>query len=200
MDKHYRDYKIVFLGKSGVGKSSLINSLFSLDLPVNAVEECTKNAIAVWIRNDAGVLASDYDLIMAIDTPGISATLENDGSYIPFYHHTLSLAECMIWVVQGNTRSDRQDQEMLLRLKPFIRQKVKKIVCVNMVDKISSGYKEDWDKKMDIPNEKMQYLIKQRCDDLARKFAEVDFYPDYIIPCSVFRKYNIKEISSAIKR
>lgn len=195
----YRDYKIAFLGKSGVGKSSLINFLFGLDLPVNAVEECTQNAMATWVKNDIGILPLEYDSIMVMDTPGISAALENDEYYMPFYHHVLSLANCMIWVVQGNTRSDSQDQKMLMRLMPFIGGKMKKIVCVNMVDKISRNYKEDWDKKIDAPTENLQCFIKQRCDDLERKFAEIDFQPDKIIPCAALRGYNLDGVLSAIK-
>lgn len=198
MNGQYQDYKIAFLGKSGVGKSSLINMLFDLGLPVNAVEECTKNAVATWVRNHTGIQNSNCDSFMVIDTPGISAALENDEFYMPFYHHVLSLTDCMVWVVQGNTRSDRQDQEMLLRLKPLIGEKMKKILCVNMVDKIGSGYQEDWDKKTGLPNQKMENLIKQRCDDLIKKFSEVNFYPNEVIPCAASKKYNLERLLSAI--
>lgn len=196
----HQSYNIAFLGKSGVGKSTLINTLFDLNLPVNAVEECTKNAVAVWVRNTHRILNSNHELIMAIDTPGISATLESNEHYMLFYQDVLSLADCMVWVVQGNTRADKADQEMLIRLKPFIKQKMKKIVCVNMVDKIGGNYKEDWDRKTRLPNERMRKLIIQRCHDLEKKFAEVDFFPDAIIPCASHNNYNLEGILSAINQ
>lgn len=199
MESEYCDYKVAFLGKTGIGKSSLINKLFNLDLPVNAVEECTKNVVATWIRNEDGRFLAGQDSIMVMDTPGISAALENDKFYIPFYHHVLSLADCIVWVVQGNTRADRGDQEMLFRLKPYIRPKTRIVLCVNMVDKIGEGYYKNWDNELNAPNRVMQELISQRCDDLLRKFQEVHFLPDAVIACSSLKAYHLKELLEAIQ-
>ena len=199
MKTQYKDYKIAFLGKSGVGKSSLINALFKLELPTNVVEECTKNVTATWIRNNDNKFNLDYDSIMIMDTPGISAALDNDEFYMPFYSHVLSLADCVVWVVQGNTRSDKADQEMIIRLKPFINEKMRKIICINMVDKIGKNYDQNWIEEINQPNKELQELIEQRCADLLRKFKEIDFEPHSHIICSALKNYNLNELLSAIK-
>jgi len=199
MKNQFKDYKIAFLGKCGVGKSSLINKIFDLNLPSDSVEECTKNILATWIRNENDKFNFSYDSIMVMDTPGIAAALDNDEFYMPFYHHALSLADCVVWVVQGNTRADKADQEMLLRLKPFFREETKVILCVNMVDKIGTDYKENWDIKINKPNEEMKELIKQRCDDLIRKFHEIDFSFDEVTSCSALKNYNLETLFNLIK-
>lgn len=199
MEQQYTDFKIAFLGKTGIGKSSLINSLFGLNLPVNTVEECTKNVIGTWIRNENRELSLSCDSVMVMDTPGISAALENDEFYIPFYHHVLSLADCIVWVVQGNTRADRADQEMLLRLKPFIRAETRIVLCVNMVDKIGGEYRKNWDDALNEPNVALQELIDQRCEDVLRKFQEVDFMVDAVVACSAQKTYHLDELFGALQ-
>lgn len=199
MKSQYKDYKVAFFGKTGTGKSSLINMLFGLDLPVSTVEEGTKNAVATWVRNDNNQFECSYDSMMVIDTPGISAALENDTFYMPFYHHVLSLADCVVWVVQGNTRSDMDDQLMLLKLKEFFRKDTKKIVCVNMVDKIGAHYRENWDNETNQPSTEMVKLIKERSNDLLRKFSEIEFSVDTLEVCSVQKNYHIKELFKTIK-
>lgn len=198
MEQKYRDYKIAFLGKTGIGKSSLINRLFGLNLPVDAVEECTRNAVATWVRNEDGRFRTPGDSVMVMDTPGISAALENDRFYLPFYHHVLMLADCVVWVVQGNTRADRADQEMLLCLKPYIRPETAVVLCVNMVDKIGEEYRRNWDEELNEPKAALQELISQRCGDLLRKFEEVGFVPDAVAACSAQKGYHMDELLEKI--
>lgn len=200
MELKYYDYKIAFFGKTGVGKSSLINKLFDLNLPANAVEECTKNVIGTWVRNENGKLPISCDSIMVMDTPGISAALENDEFYIPFYHHVLSLADCIVWVVQGNSRADRADQEMLIRLKPFIRPGTKIVLCINMVDKIGGEYRKNWDDVLNEPKAALQELINQRCKDVLRKFQEVEFTVDAVVACSAQKAYHMNEFLDTLQK
>ncbi len=200
MESKYCDFKIAFLGKTGIGKSSLINRLFDLNMSINAVEECTKNVVGTWVRNENGKLPFSCDSVMVMDTPGISAALENDEFYIPFYHHVLSLADCVVWVVQGNTRADRADQEMLLRLKPFIRPETRRVLCVNMVDKLGGEYHKNWDEVRNEPKAALQELISQRCGDLLRKFQEVEFAVDAVVTCSARKSYHLDELLDAMKK
>lgn len=200
MGTGYRDYKVAFLGKTGIGKSSLINKLFDLDLPVDAVEECTKNVVATWVRNEDNRFFPLRDSVMVMDTPGISAALANDEFYFPFYHHVLSLADCVVWVVQGNTRADRADQEMIVRLKPYVRPETKIVLCVNMVDKIGEEYRKNWDNELNVPKAAMQELIDQRCEDLLRKFQQVDFSPSAVVACSAQKGYHLNELLDELSK
>lgn len=187
-----KTYNVVFMGKSGTGKTSTINNIFGLSWPTNAVEECTKLLFAAWIKDD--IFLKDipsYDSVMVIDTPGISAALENDKHYMSFYEYALSIADCLVWVSQGNTRSDRADQEMLLRVKDIIKPELKIVVCVNHIDKIGAEYKKNWPVNVEAPNEVMNGLIAERCEDLRRKFSEIGYNlsSEDFVPCSGIRKY-----------
>lgn len=180
------------MGKSGTGKTSTINNVFGLSWPINAVEECTKLLFAAWIKDD--IFLKDvpgYDSVMVMDTPGISAALENDEHYMSFYEYALSIADCLVWVSQGNTRSDRADQEMLLRVKDIIKPELKLVVCVNHIDKIGAEYKKNWPTNVKAPNEVMNGLIAERCEDLRRKFSEIGYNlsSEDFVPCSGIRKY-----------
>ena len=194
----YTDKKIAFMGKTGIGKSSLINTVFGLELPTNTVEECTKNVVGTWIRNEEQLFGL-CDSVMVMDTPGISAALDNDTYYMPFYHHAIEIADCIVWVAQGNTRSDRADQEMLLKLKPYIKSTTKLILCINMVDKIGENYKNDWSNESNAPNQKMQALIEERSLDFQSKMKEVGIVPNAIVKCSAFKNYNMAGLLNAIR-
>jgi len=173
------DHKIVFMGKTGAGKTSAINKIFGLYWKTDSDIECTRIIQAAWIRNDRKEFGNRYDSIMVIDTPGIAAALENDAYYMPFYHHALALANCIVWVSQGNTRADSADQIMLQKLKPYIRNGTKFLVCVNHVDKIGEKYSENWDADKNEPKEKMLYSIHIRCGELRSRFAEVSMELEY---------------------
>lgn len=188
------------MGKCGAGKTTTINRLFGMDWITNPAVECTKVLQAAWIMNDAQKFGEDYQAVMVMDTPGIAAALENDEFYMPYYYHSLSMADCIVWVSQGNMRADRQDQEMLLRLKPYILRNTKIIVCINHIDKIGSDYKKNWNQRTNLPSELMMQYIQQRCADLKTKFDEIGFPLDLgqFIPCSMLKGYGVDELLKAI--
>ena len=139
--------KVIFMGKSGVGKTSLINKIFGLEWKTDPVVECTKTLHGAWIINDKKQFGETNEHILVVDTPGISASEENDIYYKQAYEIAAQDTNCIVWVVQGNTRADLQDQEMIEEfIMPLMKKKpkIKFVVCINRVDLIGANYEIDW--------------------------------------------------------
>ncbi len=198
IEQEYQDCKIAFIGKTKSGKSSLVKSLFGFDLHIDKQDESEEIALAMRIHNKDKKFGDIYDSFVVMDTPGFASFYEDDEFYIPFYQYVLSELDYLVWVVQGNTRSDRADQEMVLRLKPFIRPETKCILCVNMVDKIGGEYNKNWDNKTNMPNDVMNNLIVQRSYALQQKFDEINFQISDIVTCSVTKRFGIDNLFKII--
>ncbi|PAA89342.1 hypothetical protein BOX15_Mlig020665g1 [Macrostomum lignano] len=69
------------LGIQSSGKSTLLNTMFGLQLPVSA-GRCTRGAFLQMVRNDRTKSGLNADFIMIIDTEGLRSTeLGNDGKH-----------------------------------------------------------------------------------------------------------------------
>jgi uncharacterized protein len=90
---------VAVLGQTGVGKTSLINALFGVDLPTGNVMPVTKAPEQIKVRD-----STNNDLIFW-DMPGIGESSESDQRYISEYQRVLSEADVAIWAVHADSRS-----------------------------------------------------------------------------------------------
>lgn len=105
-----RPFKVSIIGQTGVGKSSLLNALFNLDLKTDSVKPCTKEIEEIPITNKQGNKIFFYDL------PGIGESTEADAKYLEDYRKHLLESDVVLWAIHADNRSVTFDLDALHKI------------------------------------------------------------------------------------
>lgn len=197
--KELHDYRICFLGRTGNGKTSLINALFGTTFMTDAHVSSTKEMYTATIMSDKG--KSDVEAYTAIDTPGIGEFSNND-KYYRYYEHAASMANCVVLVLTFD-RTDAPAQRLMLSLKNILSQRKRKyVIALNHIDSrivtdAENAY-EPWDEINNTPSEQCLKNIREREGIIRKRFEEK--IPDYfeIVPVCALRKYGIDKLKQII--
>ncbi|HCT4928568.1 TPA: 50S ribosome-binding GTPase [Morganella morganii] len=148
---------IGLMGKTGVGKSSLINALFQSTLsPVNDVSGCTRQAQRFSMKMNNHTLTF-------IDLPGVGESLERDKEYHQLYRNLLPELDLIIWVLKADDRAWSSDEQCYRFLTEQCGYQPKRFLFVlNQADKIEPC--RQWDEVCQQPSSEQaaNLVLKQQ--------------------------------------
>ena len=191
-------YNICFLGRTGNGKSSLINALWGTKFSTDPLVSCTKEMYTVTVLEEN---LNGNEGVTVIDTPGIGE-FSTDSKYERFYEHAVSVADCVV-LVSTFDRTDAPAQRLLKPMKECLdpSKNTKFIVALNHIDSsiiagVGENY-EPWDEEHDQPSDKCLQNIEERISILHQKL-DGKFLPFEVIPVCAVRGYGINALKTSI--
>lgn len=187
---------VVFMGKTGSGKTTTINSLFGLDWPTDDAVACTRIVRTARVsKRDFPDLPVDEFIVM--DTPGIAESTVADDAYLPLYIEAMAYADHIVWVFQADTRVFRPDQMALRRLVPFIRAGTTFLtIGLNHADQIGPS---NWNRVEERPSPEQLANLEEKVANVVSKFSP--YFPitiSDVIAYSATTGYRLRELRRRI--
>lgn len=193
-----KSYNICFIGRTGNGKTSLINGLWGTKFSTDPLVSCTKELYSVTVMSD---ISKRFEAVTIFDTPGIGE-FSSDSKYERYYQHAVMMSDCIVLVTTFD-RTDAPVQRFLKKFKEYIRpnRNVKFVVALNHIDsKIitdADGSYEPWNNEMNTPSEHCVRNIRERTKIIHEKFDN-RFLPFEVIPVCAMRNYGLGELKKEI--
>ncbi len=184
--------KIIFIGQTGYGKSSLINKLIKKDVfETSNHESCTKTlqSAVFFLHHKMKHENLAYHLSF-VDLPGIGENDKSDKQYLQWYQNYIEEAAVILYLFRADKRDHTQDEFFFNHV--FNKNKGKQLICViSQADKI-----EPLNRDLKLSNNQKKNLLK-KANDIKRQpfltFDDVD-----IIHISSHLDINIKELENKI--
>lgn len=160
---------VVLIGKIGSGKTSTANLLFGLDWKIDNVVACTKTLQSAThsLEHPHSKVKTNVRLI---DTPGVGEDEEKDNEYLELYKKALTDSTHLFWLVQADTRALRNDQIVLKRLSPFIKEDINFTIILNQIDRMGRG---DWDINLNLPSKQQKSQIKEKASWVKERLSKI---------------------------
>lgn len=186
---HSHDLQVVFFGKSGYGKSSIINALTGQEtMATSDVAACTREAQSA----EYAIRPGNY--LSLADLPGLGESQYRDQEYLELYRQILDKADVVVYMVRADCRDYAIDQSVFARLFSSSSQQRKVILVINGCDKIEPLQRH----YSRVPSEEQLQNIEHKIADLRRIFPDLPRIS--IVPCTATTGWNLGELSHEIAR
>lgn len=179
------DLQVVFLGKSGYGKSSIVNALAGHEvMETSDVQACTRQA------QSAEFIIRPGNFLSFADLPGIGESQQRDTEYLRLYEQILLKADVVVYMVRADCRDYAIDEVAFTRLFPSSTARRKVILVVNGSDKIEPIQRHN----SGVPSTEQLLYLNRKIESLRQIFPGVQ----RIVACSATTGWNIGVLSSEI--
>ena len=156
---------IGLMGKTGAGKSSLCNTLFSPPpARVDAIQGCTRQVQRYPFR-----LASQA--LHIVDFPGIGESPALDQVYARLYRHGLNKLDLIVWVLKADDRAWNDDIRCYRQLVSYGADPARLLFVLNQADKIEPC--REWDVINHQPSLHQQKNLQEKVAQVNAVFSPV---------------------------
>lgn len=196
---------ILFFGKTGVGKSSTLNSLFGLNWETDNAVACTKEPQFTYLEpSQWSNLSLPYEQVRVVDMPGIGESIADDEKYLPYYKEWIPQTHSLVWVTQADTRAYKRDEIFLLKLMPLFTSSLFLTVALNKIDYLGI---DEGEKPFNIelrePSEVQRKRMSEKVEDVYSIFkGAVDerliFDKTRVLPYTSIYGWGLQELKEKI--
>lgn len=185
---------ICVIGVSGSAKSSTLNSLLKLSLPVSHTVACTKRfeENEVSLRMTQGQAEGRTVKLVVYDAPGLGEDVRKDPEYLGMYRKHLPECDVALWVMSARNRAVALDQQYLDQMKEFQGKMVFGLSQVDLVEPMN------WKTGLPIPSKEQEANIAEIIEDRSRRISETLGRKVRLIPYSNYKGYNLEELFAAV--
>jgi len=194
---------VLSFGKTGVGKSSTLNSLFGLNWATDNAVACTKEPHIAYLDRSHYADFS-YQQVRVVDMPGIGESLADDEIYMPYYEEWIPQTHSLLWVTQADTRAYKRDEIFLTKLVPLFQPDLFLIVALNKIDclGVDEGEKP-FDFERGEPSEDQLKRISDKIEDVYHIFqnainGKICFRKEQIIPHTSVYGWGLEKLKTKI--
>ncbi|MFC9329590.1 GTPase family protein [Kitasatospora sp. NPDC057015] len=192
--------RIAVIGKAGVGKTTTINSVFSVRMHTSHALQGTSAAQLKRFELTGG------GTLEVIDLPGLGESIEDDRVFAGIYREELPKADVVLYVLSAEERLLAEDQRIFDEVVlPAFRAgsataggRVRRLVIgLNKIDIIGPG---KWDDEINYPDEQKEESIRRRAADIAAKLSDLvpDLVPENIVHYSAERRFRLHDLLLAL--
>ena len=188
--KETYDLQVLFLGKTGYGKSTTVNSLIGksvLDSDDN--KPCTRQCQSVEYRTTS---CGNYYLSFG-DLPGIAESLKKDKAYIDIYSKFIQKTDAAVYILRADTRDYANDMKLIDMLFKSKNNKKKNnlLIGMNYCDKIEPLSRE----LPFLPSNKQIKNIKSKTKIISEYF---NIPIQRVVPYSALSRWNLEKLAMCI--
>lgn len=199
-DELEKPVKIIVAGQAGVGKSTLLRSIFAIEDNEDEIPQWLTQG-PVWAETEEfrsfEIETPEGFKIEFTDGPGLGESKSRDKEIIPKWIENIKEHDLLCWVLDASSRDIAHIQENIEVITDKANCKDDIIVVLNKVDQIELRRedremgKKGWDEEYNLPTDELEELINERTDHIKENLSGyTGISEEQMVACSALKRWN----------